>query len=526
MKKTNIIQKNYSAFPRNYQLKLFSETDVLIPNDDSVRLLNEVLDGLNYTTLLRKYAGQGRNPDTSPVTMFKILVYGVMDKKYSGRVLERACRRDINYMWLLGDEKAPSHDALTRFRSGVLSEVIEELFYQLVTRLLEIGEIELAHLFIDGTKIEANANKYTFVWKKSTNKYPERLTVKIRVLIAEINSRYATEITDETPLDEILDFLKNKQTQAFVHGRGKRKSQLQRDIETLGEYISRNEKYEKYNETFAGRNSFSKTDPDATFMHMKDDHLRNAQLKPGYNVQLGVEGEYIVGVGISGERSDQLTLIPLLENMEAHIGRHKDVTLDAGYESEENYTYFEGKPDQECYIKPQNYERSKTRKFKSDMNLRENMPYDAVNDEYTCQNGKKLRAVYTGTRKSKSGFESEITYYECESCEGCPYKKGCTRAKGNRKMSISKKFIEQRQKSLQRITTPQGVLLRINRSIQSEGAFGVLKEDYGFRQFLLRGNKKVRAEILLMAIGYNINKLHRKIQDNRTGSQLFEKIAA
>lgn len=526
MKTTNIIQKNYSVFPRNYQLKLFSETDVLIPDDDSVRLLNEVLEGLNYSALHREYAGKGRNPDTSPVTMFKILVYGVMDKKYSGRVLESACRRDINYMWLLGDEKAPSHDALTRFRSGVLTKVIEDLFYQLVARLLETGEIELAHLFVDGTKIEANANKYTFVWKKSTNKYQERLGKRIKDLVVEINGRYQAEFSDDYPLDEILAFLKGKQTESFVSGRGKRKSQLQRDIELLDEYTQRNQKYEKYNKTFAGRNSFSKTDPDATFMHMKDDHMRNAQLKPGYNVQLGVEGEYIVGVDISGERSDQLTLIPLLDNMERHIGRHKDVTLDAGYESEENYTYFEGKEEQECYIKPQNYERSKTRKFKSDMNLRENMPYDAEKDEYTCQNGKKLRKVHIGTRKSKSGFESEITYYECENCEGCTCKKSCTRSKGNRRISVSKKFIEQRQKSLERISSPLGILLRINRSIQSEGAFGVLKEDYGFRQFLLRGNKKVRTEILLMAIGYNINKLHHKIQDNRTGSQLFEKAAA
>jgi hypothetical protein len=201
------------------------------------------------------------------------------------------------------------------------------------------------------------------------------------------------------------------------------------------------------------------------------------------------------------------------------------VTADAGYESEENYTYFEEK-NQECYIKPQNYELSKMKKFKNDMNLRENMPYDPEKDEYTCQNGKKIRAVYTGIRKSKSGFESEITYYECESCEGCPYKKSCTRAKYNRKMSISKKFIEQRKKSLERITSEKGILLRTNRSIQSEGSFGVIKEDYGFRQFLLRGNKKVKAEMLLMAMGYNLNKLHNKIQQNRTGTQLHEKVVA
>jgi hypothetical protein len=259
---------------------------------------------------------------------------------------------------------------------------------------------------------------------------------------------------------------------------------------------------------------------------MKDDHMRNAQLKPGYNVQLGVEGEYITGVLVSSERSDQLTLIPLVDNMEAHLGQsYEDLTADAGYESEENYTYFEGKTT-ECYIKPQNYERSKTKKYKSNMALRENMPYDEKLDEYTCQNGKKLKVVYVGKRKSKSGFESEITYYECDSCEGCPYKKKCTRSKGNRTLQVSKKFIKQREQSLIRITSEMGILLRMNRSIQSEGVFGVVKQDYGFRQFLLRGNKKVFTEILLMAMGYNINKLHSKIQHNRTGRQLFEKLTA
>ena len=523
MTKTSIIQKDYSRFPRNYQLKLSSELDILLPCDESVRLLSEVMEELDYTGLYRAYSHTGRKPKTSPVTMFKVLVYGSMEGKYAGRELSRACRRDINYMWLLGDEPAPDHDALNRFRSKHLSGVVEDLFYQLVRKLHEIGEIQYEHLFADGTKVEANANKYTFVWKKSTGKYQARLETKMSGFLSELCSRYGwPEITAEEGRQRLSKLC----TEPFVHGRGKRKSQLQRDMEALTAMLLRQGKYDEYNNTFQGRNSFSKTDPDATFMRMKDDHMRNAQLKPGYNVQLGVEGEYIVGVDISSERSDQLTLIPFVDKLEAGIGAtYKDVTLDAGYESEENYTYFENK-QQTCYIKPQNYERSKTRKFKNDMNLRENMPYDAEEDEYTCQNGKKIRALYTGIKKSKSGFEREVTFYECEDCTNCPHKKNCTRAKGNRKMQLSKTFLRQRDESLVKITSPMGVLLRMNRSIQAEGAFGVIKQDYGFRQFLLRGNKKVRTEILIVAIGYNINKLHNKIQQNRTGSQLFEKVAA
>ena len=224
---------------------------------------------------------------------------------------------------------------------------------------------------------------------------------------------------------------------------------------------------------------------------------------------------------MSSERSDQLTLIPLLYSMDEKIGQaYEDVTTDAGYEPEENYTCFEQK-NQTCYIKPQNYERSKTREFKGNMTLRENMSYETAKDEYTCQNGKKLQAVYVGKRVSKSGFESEITYYECESCEGCPHKKSCTKAKGNRKMQISKEFLRQREQSLKNITSEKGILLRMNRSIQAEGAFGVIKQDYGFRQFLLRGNKKVKTEMFLMAISYN-NLTRYLNQRFRTGPENIE----
>jgi transposase len=525
--KTNILQGDYTTKGRSYQLRISSETDILIPSDDKVRLLDAILEEIDYTELYRAYSHQGRKQTTAPVTLFKIIVYGNMDRNYSSRALERACKRDINYMWILGDEKAPNHNEIARFRSGKLAQAAENLFYQLIIKLHELGEIKFEHLFVDGTKIEANANKYSFVWKKSTNKYQDRLSQNIEKFVTQINNFYGTAYANEAPITDILGYLESLKTTPFVHGRGKRKTQLQRDVEQLQSYIEKHIKYEKYSQTFKGRNSFSKTDTDATFMHMKDDHMRNAQLKPGYNLQIGVEGEYITGLDISSERSDQLTLIPLLDKMENKLNSiYGDVTADAGYESEENYTYFEGKENQECYIKPQNYERSKTRKFKNNIPLRENMAYDGEKDEYTCQNGKKLKAVYVGKRKSKSGFESEITYYESESCKGCKYKKSCTKSKGNRKMQLSKKFIAQRQKSLENITSQKGILLRTNRSIQVEGVFGVIKQDYGFRQFLLRGNKKVLTEALLVALGYNINKLHNKIQQNRTGSQLHEKVVA
>lgn len=494
----------------------------VIPADDSVRLIDQIVEEMNLEPLMSTYSYIGRKPATPPRTLFKIMVYAGMEHIDSSRDIHKACKRDMNFIWLLNGADAPSHHEIARFRSVRLSQCMEELFYQLVRKLREYGEIQYEHLFVDGTKIEANANKYSFVWKKSTNKYEARLDAKIETLLPALCNKHGVLANT---LEELLQILNDRVDFPFVHGRGKRKSELQRDIEQLLELAARKRKYTQYNATFRGRNSFSKTDTDATFMHMKEDHMRNAQLKPGYNLQHGVEGEYITGVFVSNERSDQLTLIPLLEGMKNHGVEYTDVTADAGYESEENYTYFETL-EKDCYIKPQNYERSKTKKYKSNMALRENMAYDAVRDEYTCQAGQTLRAKYVGERKSKSGFISEITYYECDDCTGCPHKKDCTRAKGNRKLQVSKKFIEQREASLKRITSEQGVLLRINRSIQVEGAFGVIKQDYGWRRFLLRGHRKVFTETLLHAFAYNVNKLHAKIQQNRTGTQLFEKDTA
>ena len=339
--------KNYTEFRRNSQLKIEGFYEKIVLADDKVRLLEEVLERMEYTQLYRAYSEAGRPTATSPKTMFKILVYANSEGVYSSRDIAQRCRRDINYLWLLNDEPAPSHNTINRFRNKYLPYAAEDLFYQLVEFLFEIGEIKFENLFVDGTKIEANANKYSFVWKKSTNKYQSRLAKKIRSFIDMINKDYHLCFTDESTLEEIYSqLIKKTEGVEFVHGRGKRKSEIQRQIELLQSFIQKQAKYESYNETFNGRNSFSKTDTDATFMHMKDDHMRNAQLKPGYNLQIGVEAQYIVGLDISNERSDSLTMIPLINRMDRHIGRrYARVIADAGYESEENYTFLKPETD-------------------------------------------------------------------------------------------------------------------------------------------------------------------------------------
>ena len=526
-----ITQKNYTKNCEVYQLVIPVETGILIPEDDSVRLLSQILEELYYTKLNEAYSSQGRKPAVEPKILFKILVYAYMNDIYSSRKIERACKRDINFMWLLQGNVVPDHATIARFRSERLVNVVDDLFNQLVEKLKIYGEVEFKNIFIDGTKIEANANKYTFVWKKSTDKFQAKLQEKIKKIIEEINSQFKTEYRISEPeakidyLQEILQFLiRNKKHNniEFVHGQGKRKTKIQKFIENLSEFVEKQKKYDSYNNTFDGRNSFSKTDKDATFMHMKEDHMRNSQLKPGYNMQIGVEGEYIVGIDISSERSDQLTFIPFLKKLKEQLSKIFDsVIADAGYESEENYMYLEG-TGQNTFIKPQTYESMKKRSFKNNISKRENMNYNEANDEYTCHNNKILKVISNNIRKSKSGYESSVTVYECENCDGCKHKPKCTKAKGNKKLSVSKNFIQKRLKSLENITTSEGIMLRTNRSIQVEGAFGVLKEDHGFRRFLTKGKNNVKTEFTLLCFGYDINKFHNKIQQERCGILLYE----
>lgn len=521
--------KNYIEFGEPYQLVLPLNLEGLIPDNDSVRLLSHELEDLDYSLLYQAYSAKGRNPAVDPKTMFKILAYAYSQNIYSSRKIETACKRDINFMWLLAGQKAPDHSTIARFRTGFLADACETLFYQMVRRLEDAGELSKETVFIDGTKLEACANKYTFVWKKSVGKWEEKMFQKIQESIQLLNREYLQDFsavpeTRTQDLQKIVLFLEERcrtDNTVFVHGRGKRKNRNQRYLELFRRFLERQTIYDWHTASFQGRNNYCKTDPDAAFMHMKDDHMRNAQLKPGYNVQIAVDSEYIVATDIFQDRNDVWTLVPFLKTMKENLGfRYPSVTADSGYESEEAYTYLRS-VNLKAYIKPQTYEKWKKRSFKWDISKRENMGYNEKADTYTCHAGKTLFPIFIKKQKSKSGYESEVTVYECEDCTGCLHKGKCTRAKGDKRLYISKSFLEKRQESYENILSEKGILYRMNRSIQVEGAFGVLKNDYEFQRFLLRGKTKVKLEILLLCMGYNLNKLHAKIQNERTGKHLF-----
>lgn len=534
MRKPIYLHQDYTLNEEGYQLKLPLNLETIIPVDDSVRLLSQFVEAMDLTDLYSTYE---RINTVSPRTLLKIVLYSYMNGDYSSRSMELNCKRDINFMYLLEGKPVPDHATFARFRSIHFAPCAKRILAEMSNLFYELGEVSGETIFIDGTKIEACSNKYTFVWKKAVTKNQEKLLIKIAALIAECEQLYGIQIVhgDTVKMKHVkrlrkkLYALKQEENIKFVHGIGKRKSPLQKSIEILEEYLERLKGYTRKLHICGKRNSYSKTDPDATFMRMKEDAMGNGQLKPAFNLQHGVDSEYIVWLTIGPQPTDTTTLIPFLKETEEYLAfKYQKIIADAGYESEENYVFLD-QNQQLSFIKPSNYEISKKRTYKNDIGRIENMDYDEKSDSYICKNGKQLSFTHVRRSKSKTGYVSEKNIYQCEECKDCPYKKKCIKGNNckipieerNKVLSVAKTFLKYREEDLERILSDEGILLRINRSIQAEGSFGEMKQDMQFRRYLSRGTSNVLAESVLLAMAKNVNKLHNKIQKGKTGTHLF-----
>ena len=484
----------------------------MIPEDAPVRLTNAQLEELDYRKLHAAYSSKGRKSVTDPRVLFKVLVYVYQFGIYTTRKLEEACHYRIDFKWLLWDEPVPDHSTISRFRTGRCAEAVEDLFYQYVRYLEAQGETDHETVFIDGTKLESRAGRYTFVWRKGVEKQLAKVKEKVYAL------------TSATTLEALEKHLSDAASgMAFVHGAGHRKSAEQKAWEALDEL---RRKWQEYEEKLAimgkDRNSYSKTDPDATFMRMKEDHMRNGQLKPGYNVQIGVNSEYITGIDAFSNRTDYGTMAPFLKTMQRKHGKkYESVTADAGYERLSNYLFLEAN-GQMSFIKPANYEQQKSSGFKRQIGRMENMTYDAEEDSYTCAQGRKLPLRRECT-ELQDGRYVTTAWYRCESCVGCPVREKCCQAKDTeqaKKLRVNKTLQELRSASLENIRTEHGIHLRLCRSIQVEGAFGLLKTDFGFRRFLTRGKKNIRTELFFLALAFDLKKLWMKRNKGRLRTHL------
>ena len=510
--KTNIYRGDYST----EQMTLPLDLGILIEPNDPVVTFSEVMKGMELTKYFVPEKKQGR-AGYNPEMLMKVILFGQMENIRSLRGIEKACKTDIRFMWLAHEEK-PTHTTFANFINDELKENIETIFRDMNKILVNKGIIDLETAYIDGTKIEANANKYKWVWLQSSIKSKEKLYTNITKELKSFNESYLIyegkaftirEKYHEEEMENVLTWISKEMKRQGIHrvyGKGQRKTDLQRYFDRFEHYL---ERLQQYNEDIRicgeERNSYAKTDHDATFMRMKEDYMKNGQLKPGYNLQLAVSNGFITCVGTYQNRDDQGTFSTMTDKLHQHYGEYpKNVVADAGYGSIENYLDSKDK-NMRAFVKYAMYAKEKEKKYRTNPYRVENMRQR--DGSYVCPQGKSFQLM-----GQKKHVGRNITWYTdryaCEHCEDCPAKKACTKAKGNREIEVNelgrKLYLE--AKTL--LDSEEGIEMRIQRSIQVEGAFGVIKQDFGYRRLRRRTLENVNLEFHLVAIGYNLSKYH------------------
>lgn len=511
--KTNL---QFKALPANSP-ELFPENIFdKIPGNHAVRLVNEVVDNLDIDHIIEQYKGGGTT-SFHPRMMIKVLFYAYLNNIYSCRKIEKALQENIHFMWLSGNS-LPDYRTINYFRGKRLKNHIQQLFADVVRMLQELQYVSLQLQYIDGTKIESASGRYTFVWKGSVEKNKAKLEDKIQSVLsgiasqikedqAQLNKEQTPRPVDSKELKERL-----KDLNAAIKDKNKATKQVQKQIKKIEEeQLPRLEKYEQQLDILGDRNSYSKTDEDAVFMRLKDDHMQNGQLKPAYNTQISTEDQFITHYSIHQTPGDTTTLAKHLDSFEQQYEQQSEtVVADAGYGSEENYMLMEGKGI-EAYVKYNYFHKEQKRKQKNNPFLVQNLYYNEAGDYYVCPMGQRLHHINKGKRTSSNGYEAEVHYYEAQRCEGCPLRGMCHKSQGNRRIEVNKNLNRLKGKAREKLLSEQGLYHRSKRPVEVEAVFGQLKSNNKFTRFTLRGLVGVGIEFGLMSIGHNLRKLMAKL---------------
>lgn len=503
------------------QTLLFPERlDKDIAEYDPVRVIDAVIDELKLDNFKKLYKETGRCA-YHPKMMLKVIVYGYINNLYSCRKIEAALKRDIHFIWLAGYEQ-PDHNTINRFRNRVKDE-INEVFTQLVLLLCAKGYVSLDVEYIDGTKIESKANKYTFVWRKATETNRARLVEKIRVLLGQIDECIAQESADDakpqsfTPAelrnlsDELNRSLEQEPKPTTKEGR-KAVSEKKKQARLLKEHADKLDEYDSKLDKLGERNSYSKTDEDATFMRMKEDAMNNGQTKPGYNLQISAENQFITDFALFPNPTDTLTMIPFFRSFRERYGHLPSVAVaDSGYGSEENYRFME-ESGIEAYVKYNRFHIEHRPRYAPDPFHSDSFHYNAEEDYFVCPMGQHMERIGVKHSKTASGYQSESVRYRALNCKGCPLRCLCYRSKADRRViEVNHRLKEYRRKASERLISEEGLMHRGRRCVEPEAVFGQMKTDMNYKRFRHLGKDKVEMDFAFFAIAFNIKKMARKI---------------
>lgn len=499
---TKVVFKDYI---NNQPLLLPPSLDELIEVNHPVKTVNRIIDSIDLSLLLKAYKGGGSS-SYHPRMLLKVLVYSYLCNTYSSRKIEEGLKSNIHFMWLSGMQQ-PDHNTINRFRSERLKEVLKTIFAQVVELLAQSGHLSLKEIYTDGTKIEANANKYTFVWGNSIKYNKAKMEAQLKELWAYTESIAAEELKDTEPV-EFNEITPEALSQAIdkIQTILKPKEEVPSKVKQKLNYMKREwpknlVKYAEQEELLGGRNSYSKTDTDATFMRMKEDHMKNGQLKPAYNLQISSNNQFIVNYTLHPNPTDTKTLpLHLKSHQELYKQNPNCITADAGYGSEENYTILE-KENIDAYIKYNYFDKEQSKHFYKNNYKSDYLTYDKETDTVYCSTGKPMHPLGIKNKKGK-----QLSVYKAINCTGCTLKDQCHKAKHNRTIEINHPLREYKQKVSELLKSEEGIVKRKKRAYDVEPVFANIKHNKNFKRFNLRGIKKAEIETGLIALAHNLQK--------------------
>lgn len=486
------------------RLFLVPSFDIEVQEQEKIERFLTLLDNSGVATVISKYikneTSKGGRPGYNYYHLFATILYGFAFTRCTLRELADACRYDLRFICLMEQER-PIYTKFCDFINKVIVTNEEEIFSLISIQIAKELGIEMDDAFIDGTKFEANANKYKFVWKPT--KHHKRLTIKA----GEIIKKYV--LFDNYREEEFIrsNTLANAITNLKIK-RDKFDEITYRNVEkALIGLLEKTLEYEEKEEIIGpNRKSYYKTDKDATAMALKADYYSGlgSNMHAAYNVQILVMRGLVFSYYVSQSRTDIYDFINVIDKFAKLYGFFpKRICADAGYGSLDNYRYLH-KYNIENYVKHQSWEGNKSARNPDCYHLNED-------DTITCLNG------YVGHQTTipyRHPRKAEAVFYKVEGCNNCNWMPFCKRFMMRQDedfkiFEVVKDLERYKYESQDNLCSPKGIEMRVNRSIQVEGVFGIEKQDYGYVRFRRRGLNKVSTESMLNFLGLNIAKLFR-----------------
>lgn len=525
--KRDLMYKNYNM----NQITLPLETEVLIPDDDISKAVHTLVESMPEDIFDGFRQSQGAS-SYHPKMMLKILFCAYSQSVFSGRKIEALLQDSIRMMWL-AQNQIPSYRTINRFRAHPkMAALLQSAFIQFRYQLESHDLIESDAIFIDGTKIEANANKYTFVFRKNIDRHesallekskekydalvaseviPEMIRESDGPLTASELAHIHTQLTEsEANLTAQIESAEDMPARKAIRTE---RSGIRKSKKAMKDYLDRRLNYQTQRSLMGERNSYSKTDHDATFMRMKDDHMQNGQLKSGYNLQIATNNQFVLGYDIYWNPTDTRTLDPFLHTMQ-HTFQYlpEYIVADAGYGSESNYEGVADKYERQALIPYNTYYKEQKKNYRTNEMHPNHWEYNAIDDYYVCPNNRRLPLNSHTVRTDKYGYHRVFKIYECEDCQDCPLMKLCKKSAPDRPKQIQKNMNLEYFKAQmnQTLSSPEGRRRYAQRKIDVETTFGNLKANLGFTRMSVRGNNQVRNELGIALMAVNLRKLVRQ----------------